>query len=159
MSIVLYRIDERLIHGQVVIGWGYELRHDSIIVVDDELAESDWEQELYRLAAGTAEVSFVTTTEAQERLPEWRGDQRRSVLLTRSVDAMAALAGGGLLSGEEINLGGLHHTPGRTELLGYLHVSDEDRERLRALAEAGAVVSARDVPDAQRVPLATLLGE
>ena len=159
MSIVLYRIDERLIHGQVVIGWGHELRHDSIIVVDEELAESDWEQELYRLAAGTADVTFVAPAGAREKLPEWRSDPRRTVLLTRSVAAMASLAEGGLLLGEEINLGGLHHTPGRTELLGYLHVSDDDRETLRALAEAGAVVSARDVPDAQRVSLATLLGE
>lgn len=159
MSIVLYRIDERLIHGQVVIGWGHELRHDSIVVVDDELSESDWEQELYRLAAGTAEVAFVNAAEARARLAAWRSDDRRTVLLTRTVASMTALAEDGGLSGEEINLGGLHHTPGRTELLGYLHVSAEDREMLRALAEAGAIVSARDVPDAQRVSLATLLRE
>lgn len=159
MSIVLYRIDERLIHGQVVIGWGHELRHDSIIVVDDALSESDWEQELYRLAAGTAEVTFASEARARELLATWRADDRRTMLLTRTVDAMAALADGGLLAGQEINLGGLHHTVGRTELLGYLHVSDEDRETLRSLAAGGAVVSARDVPDAQRVPLATLLRE
>lgn len=159
MSILLYRIDERLIHGQVVIGWGHELRHDSIVVVDDDLADSEWEQELYRLAAGTAEVTFTTESGARDQLPGWRSDGRRTVLLTRTVSAMAALADGGLLAGEEINLGGLHHTVGRTELLGYLHVSDEDRETLRALAAAGAVVSARDVPDAQRVSLATLLRE
>lgn len=159
MSILLYRIDERLIHGQVVIGWGHELRHDSIVVVDDDLADSEWEQELYRLAAGTAEVTFTSEAGARDQLPAWRSDGRRTVLLTRTVSAMAALADGGLLAGEEINLGGLHHTVGRTELLGYLHVSDEDRERLRALAAAGTVVSARDVPDAQRVSLATLLRE
>ena len=159
MSILLYRIDERLIHGQVVIGWGHELRHDSIVVVDDDLADSEWEQELYRLAAGTAEVTFTTEAGARDQLPTWRSDGRRTVLLTRTVSAMAALADGGLLAGEEINLGGLHHTVGRTEVLGYLHVSDEDRETLRALAAAGAVVSARDVPDAQRVSLATLLRE
>ena len=49
MTVVLYRIDERLIHGQVVIGWGTQLHPDSYLVVDDALAASDWEQELYVL--------------------------------------------------------------------------------------------------------------
>jgi PTS system mannose-specific IIB component/fructoselysine and glucoselysine-specific PTS system IIB component len=44
MSIVLFRVDERLIHGQVVVGWGAELHPDRIIVVDDEIAHSQWEQ-------------------------------------------------------------------------------------------------------------------
>ena len=50
MSIVLCRIDDRLIHGQVVIGWGRAMGIDLIILVDDQVATSDWEQELYRMA-------------------------------------------------------------------------------------------------------------
>ena len=46
VPIVLFRVDERLIHGQVVIGWGHELRPERYVVVDDDLAESPWEQEL-----------------------------------------------------------------------------------------------------------------
>ncbi|HIC54769.1 MAG TPA: PTS N-acetylgalactosamine transporter subunit IIB, partial [Gemmatimonadetes bacterium] len=61
VSIVLFRIDERLIHGQVVIGWGHQLRPDRYAVVDDDLADSAWEQDLYRLGAGTADVVFATT--------------------------------------------------------------------------------------------------
>ncbi len=159
MAIVLYRVDERLIHGQVVVGWGHELRHDAIVVVDDELATSDWEQELYRLAAGTARVTFASIDRARGDLESWRADDSRTVILTRSVSAMSDLAVGGRMTGEEVNLGGLHHGPGRTELLGYLHVSEEDRADLRRLAEEGTVVSARDLPDAQRVALATLLKE
>jgi PTS system mannose-specific IIB component/fructoselysine and glucoselysine-specific PTS system IIB component len=49
MSIVLFRVDERLIHGQVVVGWGERLHIQQIVVVDDQLRESPWEQELYCL--------------------------------------------------------------------------------------------------------------
>jgi mannose/fructose/N-acetylgalactosamine-specific phosphotransferase system component IIB len=49
MPVVLYRVDERLIHGQVVVGWGARLSPDRIVVVDDDIAASDWEQELYML--------------------------------------------------------------------------------------------------------------
>ena len=48
MPILLCRVDDRLIHGQVVVGWGAQLGLDVIMVVDDELSDSDWEQDLYR---------------------------------------------------------------------------------------------------------------
>jgi PTS system mannose-specific IIB component/fructoselysine and glucoselysine-specific PTS system IIB component len=46
---MLYRIDDRLIHGQVVVGWGQPLDLKFIVLVDDTVASSDWEQELYRM--------------------------------------------------------------------------------------------------------------
>ena len=49
MTLELYRIDDRLIHGQVVVGWGQPLDIGFIVLVDDEVAASDWEQELYRM--------------------------------------------------------------------------------------------------------------
>ena len=157
MSIVLFRIDERLIHGQVVIGWGHQLRPDRYAVVDDDLAGSDWEQNLYRLGAGTADVVFATTEDARDRLPKWRNDPQRTILLTRDVATMRRLGAGGTLSGEEVNLGGIHHSPGRRELLTYLHLTVEDEDNLVGLAAEGVEVSARDLPDAHRVPLETLL--
>lgn len=157
MGVVLFRIDERLIHGQVVIGWGHELRPDRYVLVDDDLAASEWEQDLYRLAVVDTEVEFVDVEGARERLAEWRDDPRRSIVLTRDVATMRRLADGGLLRGEKVNLGGIHHGPGRTEVLRYLHLTAEDRADLAALAEEGAQVSARDLPDAPKVRLATLL--
>lgn len=157
MSIVLFRVDERLIHGQVVIGWGHQLRPDRYAVVDDDLAGSDWEQDLYRLGAGTAQVVFATSEDARDRLSEWRDDPQRTILLTRDVATMWRLGAGGMLSGERVNLGGIHHGPGRRELLTYLHLTPEDVDHLVNLAAEGVEVSARDLPDAHRVPLETLM--
>ncbi|MCH7533350.1 MAG: PTS sugar transporter subunit IIB [Gemmatimonadetes bacterium] len=157
MSIVLFRVDERLIHGQVVIGWGHQLRPDRYAVVDDDLAGSDWEQDLYRLGAGTAQVVFATAEDARDRLSEWRDDPQRTILLTRDVATMWRLGAGGMLSGERVNLGGIHHGPGRRELLTYLHLTPEDVDHLVNLAAEGVEVSARDLPDAHRVPLETLM--
>jgi len=156
VPIVLYRVDERLIHGQVVIGWGHQLRPDRYIVVDDELSESDWEQDLYRLGSGDVEVLFSTTDQARELLPEWRASQRRSILLTRETTTMRRLAEGRLMEGEHVNLGGLRHGPGRAEVLTYLHLNDDDVRDLEAMAAAGVDVTARDLPDAHKVSLETL---
>lgn len=158
MPIVLLRVDERLIHGQVVLGWGNQLRPDRYVVVDDELAGSAWEQELYRLGAGEAEVVFSNTSNAREHIGEWRDSPSRSILLTRDVATLRALAGGGLLRGLSANLGGLHHGAGRREALPYLHLSDEDREALAGLEGEGVQVWAQDLPDAPKVPLRSILG-
>lgn len=157
MAIVLWRVDERLIHGQVVLGWGSQLRPDRYVVVDDDLAGSAWEQELYRLGAGDADVLFRTVDAARGEIAEWREAPARSILLTRDVDSMRRLGAGGLLRGERINLGGQHHGPGRAQILTYLHLSEEDLSHLMGLAEDGAEVSAQDLPDASKVPLKSLI--
>lgn len=157
MPIVLQRVDERLIHGQVVIGWGDALRPQRFVVVDDELAASDWEQELYALGAGDAETLFVTVDEARAALDRWRSDPARTVLLTRDIATMRRLADGGLLQGTHVNLGGIHHGPDRTEVLTYLHLTDQDFEDLRDLAAVGVEVVARDLPDTHSVALPAIL--
>ncbi|MCG6955290.1 MAG: PTS sugar transporter subunit IIB [Gemmatimonadetes bacterium] len=157
MSIVLYRVDERLVHGQVVLGWGSQLLPHRYLVVDDDLAASEWEQDLYRLGTADAELVFATVDAARLVLPEWRADAARSILLTRDIASMLRLARGGLLRGEKVNLGGIHHGPGRLQVLTYLHLTEDDVSGLRALEEEGVEVSARDLPDAHKVPLRTLL--
>jgi mannose/fructose/N-acetylgalactosamine-specific phosphotransferase system component IIB len=158
MGIVLTRLDERLIHGQVVLGWGSQLRPDRYVVVDDDLAASDWEQELYRLGAGDTEVVFSTVAEARERLAEWRESPVRFLLLARDVVTLERLAAGGLLRGQSVNLGGLHHGSGRRQVLAYLHLSEADVAGLSSLVEEGAQVWAQDLPDAPKVPLRSLVG-
>ena len=160
MSILLFRVDERLIHGQVVIGWGSQLCPDRYVVIDDELATSAWEQELYRLAAGNgAEVSFHNVEDARARLQEWREAGSRIVLLTRDLDSMLRLARARALEGESVNLGGIHHAEGRTRVRSYLYLNEEDRARVRGLEDEGAKVSGRDLPSSLKVGLDDLLEE
>jgi mannose/fructose/N-acetylgalactosamine-specific phosphotransferase system component IIB len=152
VSILLFRVDERLIHGQVVLGWGSHLRAQRYVVVDDEIALAEWEQELYRLAlpVGPQSVSaeFASCETAAQRLGEWEEDSTPTVLLTRHLETMLALARGGAMKGRKVNLGGLHYAPGRKELLPYLHVEEADVERIGWLDQAGVAVEAQDLPSA-----------
>lgn len=158
MAIVLFRVDERLIHGQVVVGWGAALHPDLIVVVDDELARSEWEQELYTMGLPPElEARFTDVEAAAALLPPLREDRRRTLLLTRDVATMRRLAAGGRMRGDEVNIGGIHHAPGRRGVLPYVYLSDSERDQLRELAAEGADVSARDLPGSKRVPLQQLL--
>jgi PTS system mannose-specific IIB component/fructoselysine and glucoselysine-specific PTS system IIB component len=155
---VLFRVDERLIHGQVVVGWGERLKMDRIIVVDDDLHSSSWEQELYCLGVPPSiDTLFVTVEEARRDLPHWREDPRRIVVLVRDLQTLARLAEGGLLRQEEVNLGGIHFATGRERVLPYLFLNREEFMALERIAATGAVLSARDLPGSRMVPLEDLL--
>lgn len=158
MPVLLFRIDERLIHGQVVVGWGGVLHPDLIVVIDDELADSAWEQELYTLGVPSAiEAAFYSVAAARAEVAAWRSGQRRVVVLARDPRTMRRLAAGGLLLGAEVNLGGLHFAPGRRAFLPYLFLDPEEEEELRLLEAEGVSVTAQDLPGSRRVPLAELL--
>jgi mannose/fructose/N-acetylgalactosamine-specific phosphotransferase system component IIB len=159
MPIVLLRVDERLIHGQVVVGWGEQLHMDRIVVVDDEISDSAWEQELYCLGVPPAvEASFLDVKAARELLPHWKQDDRRRIVLLRNVDALERLSAGGALEGVEVNLGGIHSAPGRERVLPYLFLDADDRDRLRRIAASGVKITARDLPGSRAVPVDHLLG-
>ena len=154
MPIVLFRVDERLIHGQVVVGWGGPLHADRIVVVDDEIAASPWEQELYCLGVPPEmEARFATVDDAGREIAAWRADSRRIIVLVRDVATTLRLAENGALAGEEVNLGGIHHADGRGKVLPYLYLRPDEREALQRVAAAGARVSARDLPATRAVPL------
>ena len=77
MPIVLCRVDDRLVHGQVVIGWGRPLGVELIVLVDDEVAASAWEQDLYRMAVPPEiEIRFATVAEASAQLGRVAGGDR-----------------------------------------------------------------------------------
>ena len=134
------------------------MRPDRYIIVDAELAASEWEQDLYRLGAGDAAVEFVDVATARASLTGWENEPVGSIVLTRDIGTMYDLARDRAMDGAELNLGGIHHGPGRAHVLTYLHLTPEDQAMLRALAEdEGVTVSARDLPSAHRVPLKSLL--
>lgn len=153
MSIRLFRIDDRLIHGQVVVGWGQPLGVGFIVLVDDEVRESEWEQDLYRMGVPPEiEVVFVSAQEAAARLPEWERDPRVGILLAGDIDTMVALCANAH-GVTRVNVGGLHHRPGRRERLRYVYLTDDEAAKLRRLAAGGVEVTAQDVPTARAVPL------
>jgi D-glucosaminate PTS system EIIB component len=158
MSLALVRLDDRLIHGQVVVGWGQPLNAAFIVLVDDEVRGSEWEQDLYRMGVpANMEVVFASIGEAERRLPEWEADDRPGILLTGDIDTMAAVVAAAAGRIRRVNVGGVHHRAGRTERLRYVYLTEEEATKLRRLASNGVEVSAQDVPTARAVPIGEFL--
>lgn len=156
MPVVLCRIDDRLLHGQVVIGWGQPLGVEFIVVVDDQVRHSSWEQDLYRMGVPPQiEVRFAGLEEARAGWPSWSADRRRGFVLTGDIATMVALRAQGAALGRVV-VGGIHHRLGRTERLPYVYLTDAELAELRALAKADVDVVAQDLPTSSPVPLERL---
>ena len=157
MAVERYRIDDRLIHGQVVVGWGQPLDIGFIVLVDDEVAGSDWEQELYRMGVPPGmDVYFATVQDAARAHARYAADPRHGIVLTGDIDTMRRLADL-VPSIRAVNLGGIHHRPGRVQRLRYVFLSPAEERALRDLAARGLAVSAQDVPAARPVALDEVL--
>lgn len=158
MPISLYRIDDRLIHGQVVVGWGQPLDLGFIVLVDDEVAESEWEQELYRMGVPPEmRVFFLSVDGAATALPALQADAATGILLAGDIATMLRLVEQSAGAIRSVNIGGVHHSPGRTPRLRFVFLTPAEEAALRAIEQCGVEVSAQDVPTTRAVPLDELL--
>ena len=150
------RLDDRLVHGQVLVGWGRALAVGLIVLVDDRVRESAWEQELYRMGMPPGiDLCFASVPEAVAGVPAWTKSDRRTLLITGDVDSLVRLVEASP-SIRRVNIGGVHQQPDRRQRLRYVYLSDGEATLLRRLVDRGVEVSAQDVPTAKPVPLAEL---
>ncbi|HET6761310.1 MAG TPA: PTS sugar transporter subunit IIB [Gemmatimonadaceae bacterium] len=157
MGIHLYRIDDRLIHGQVVVGWGQPLNVRFLVLVDDLVASSEWEKDLYRMAVPPEmEICFADVDAAIRDHARYASDPRPGILITGDIESMLRLVKGVKAIGS-VNLGGIHHRAGRDEKLRYVFLTPDEEQQLRALEASGVEVTAQDVPSARARSLAEVL--
>jgi mannose/fructose/N-acetylgalactosamine-specific phosphotransferase system component IIB len=157
MGVLLYRIDDRLIHGQVVEGWFHTLQPDRVVVADDEAAGSAFQRNLMELVVPYGvKTDILPVRETVQRYQKGAFNDSRTIVLFRHPrDVVTALGLG--LTIEQVNLGGLHAT-GETRFLstGVL-ASTEDLRDLRTILDAGVRVEVRPVPSEPAVDLRGLL--
>ena len=158
MSWILHRVDDRLIHGQVVIAYGERLRPQRIWVVDDLAAAEPWERELLLSAAPGIEVRVVTVAEAAAAYAAESTAAGGAFLLVRDLATARALveAGAPLVA---LNLGGIHYAPGKSKVNEYIYLDDGDRGAARALLAHGVTLEVQDVPATRAQPLGALVPE
>lgn len=158
MSLLLMRVDDRLIHGQVTQGWGSALHPDMYVVVNDSAASSRWERELYEASAPEgAKIAVLGMDEAGDSLQSWLDSEENIIVLVESPrDALRLFEKG--FSFESLNVGGLHFKEGRKRILPFVCVDVDDVEAFRALQALGVEIDCADVPGCERKDLFKWLG-
>jgi mannose/fructose/N-acetylgalactosamine-specific phosphotransferase system component IIB len=155
--IVLVRIDDRLIHGQVVEGWVNFLKATSLFVADDTVAANPLQRSIMELAAPQGiDVYISRVSEMCDRLRSSVSAAERAILLfSNPGDVVRALKAG--LECKSLNVGGMHYTPGKRKLIDILAVNQTDLDALAAIAEAGVRIDVQAVPTQRATPLRKIL--
>ncbi len=157
MPFVLFRIDDRLIHGQVTVAWGAWLSPDRIVLVNDDVAQTEWKRDMYSTtdSMGVA-ISIVSVDEFTAAALEERWVEERVLVVVESPSDLLRLVRAGVAVGEA-NIGGLHYADGKREILPYVCVDDADIEAMRELTALGTTLEARDVPQTASIDIWKLL--
>ena len=157
MPLLLARIDDRLIHGQVVLGWSRVLKPDRIAVANDRVAGSAWERKFFAASVPShIKVSFATLDEAAVELLNSPPAGESVMMLFESIGDVCMMIEKGVRL-PEVNVGGLHFREGTRELVPFVFVTEEDRTLLGRLAQRGVRLLAQDLPGNTATVLNTMV--
>ena len=152
MENVIIRVDDRLIHGQVLVGWVNQLNIAELIVANDEIASNDWEKEMMLMAAADVPAKILTLSQTSEQINEWVNDHVKRMVLLENVADLQTLVDSGLPI-KTINIGGIHYTEGRKAYLPYVYLNPDEVEVLKNLIDEGYIIECQDVPTGTKYAL------
>lgn len=157
-QIVLARIDDRLIHGQVMTAWVGHVGAKDILIVDDKVASDPFLAGVITAAVPSSmRAKAVTVADAISRLaPGGDSEEGNIVLLAKGPETYEALVDGGVPI-TEINLGGMGSKQERQLLYRNISASPAERASFKRLIEKGTTVYIQVVPNSECVDIAKYL--
>ncbi len=138
------RVDNRLVHGQVIENWLPYTRAEHLFVANDELAADPVRQEIMGLAIPSGiKVYFRGIKEVVHSMSsEIR--QSSFILFATCPEAKAAYEAGMHFS--SLNIGNLHYGPGKKQICAHIALSAEDVTCLNSFVHKGVSLDFRCVP-------------
>ncbi|MDZ7758978.1 MAG: PTS sugar transporter subunit IIB [Desulfovermiculus sp.] len=145
------RVDNRLVHGQVVETWLPYSNVRTLVVANDQLAEDELRQELLRLAVPTGVgILFFSVLQAADQVAKLEHRQASAdifVLFATCEDAKRAYTEG--LKFSFLNVGNIHYTQGKRQVCDHIALGQDDISCLRYLQEQGVKLDFRCLPNTQ----------
>ncbi|WP_207941783.1 PTS system, mannose-specific IIB component [Enterococcus sp. DIV2402] len=152
MSIVFSRIDDRLIHGQVVTTWVNMHKVEQIIVLNDKVAGDKTQKSILTMAAPAGINVRAFPVEKFGEIIKKNAITRRTMLLfTNSEDVYRAVEAG--IPVEELNVGGMRFQEGRERLTKAVSVTPAEREAFKKLLEKSVKITIQMVPNDEKIDL------
>ena len=159
MSFGLWRIDDRLIHGQVATRWTKETGVKRIIVVNDNVVKDKTRATMLKQAVPPGVTAHVVSVDKMMRVynnPEYAGE-KVMLLFTNPTDALELVRRGVPI--KSINIGGMAYKEGRVMLDMSVSVDEKDIEAFKELDSRGIELEVRKVASDKKVPVLQLIAE
>ncbi|PXZ07608.1 PTS mannose/fructose/sorbose transporter subunit IIB [Gilliamella apicola] len=156
MPINVARIDDRLIHGQVITTWVKNYDIEQVLVINNKVANDKVQQSVLTMSAPPGlKVLVFGVQEFIEILKKTTIKKRTMLLFTNSIDVDALVDGG--LPLEKLNVGGMRMQDGRHQLSRAVSVTPEEEQAFKNLIAKNVIVEVQMVPKDPIVDLKTLL--
>ncbi|MDR1942435.1 MAG: PTS sugar transporter subunit IIB [Endomicrobium sp.] len=146
MPITLVRIDDRLVHGQIVQGWLKNIAVDKIVVASDIVAEDSLQQMLMAMAVPAGvELEIKNVADAIKAVLAKEYDAVKTMILASNPgDVLKMIESGAPF--KSVNVGGMHFANGKRQLLCNISVDDSDIENLYKIYSKGIEIEGRVLP-------------
>ena len=157
MNIVLARIDDRLIHGQVATVWSKSTNCQRIIVCDDDVAKDKIRATLLKQVAPAGIKSHVVDLDKAIRVynnPKYE-NERCLLLFTKPASVLYLVEHG--VDIKSVNIGGMSFHEGKTQVSSAVSVDQEDIDAFNKLHEKGIELEVRKVDTDKKQDMMDLL--
>lgn len=147
------RVDDRLIHGQVMVGWVLPLNIRRIILINDRIAGDLWQRDTLKMVVASFSnqvgLDILELGKAAEFIRRNQCREGRIIILESVADAEVLYDNG--LTLPSLNLGCIHAQAGREKILSFLYLDSGEIEAILRLSQKGIRVIARDLPGSRAV--------
>lgn len=153
-NIVLTRIDDRLIHGQVMTSWLNYTQANKIMVIDDEVAADPFMKNVLKSAVpSNIGLGVFSIERAVERLLKGFKDNDRVIILVKYPKTLYQLMKNGV-NFEHINIGGMGANINRSKFYKNISASDEERKMLKEMIENNCKIEIRIIAEDSSIDVA-----
>ena len=154
MPIVFARVDDRLIHGQVVQAWLPELNIDEVLISCPKGKAGTLNEGLLRLSLPYEyELSIL---DAPAAVRHAAASKRRIFLLLSSLDAFTDLVKEGLQI-KSVNIGGMHFKENAQKIAEHVFLDAQDKRHLKLIRDLGISIETRAVPNGVSISVREVL--
>ena len=154
-NLVLTRIDDRLIHGQVMTTWIKHKGAEQVVIVDDGTAADEYMIEVLEMAV-PEEIAIGVFTKEEGVQFFSQGLDAPTILLVKGPEALCYMVDHGIEI-DEVDVGGMGARPDRSQLYKNISTSPEENERFRHLIGNGVNVFVQVMPQHTPVGIAEYL--
>lgn len=155
-NIALVRIDDRLIHGQVMTQWVKSKYFNTILIVDDATAKDDFLSMVATMAVPKEFKGLVYTVDDATKYLMEAGKDEVVLVLVKFVKTIKQLVENGVPI-PELNVGGIGMRPGRTTIYRNIAINDEENAIFKELISNGMKVTVQIVPNDAATDIEKLL--
>jgi mannose/fructose/sorbose-specific phosphotransferase system IIB component len=158
MSVLYVRIDDRLIHGQILESWLPFLNTNEILIVSDIIIQDETRMDLMKLSMPEHVKLKIKTVHDSVKYLKHIKPEKKILLITPSPCEILSLIDAGVKF-DVVNVGGMHYSIGKIQIGRAVFIDEKDMQCLKKIASKGIKLEGRGVPTDRPVDILSRLNQ